>query len=99
VTCDSAEPKSIDELKSYGVSAMPALKGKDSILFGIQWLQGCKIIIHKSCINAKMEISTYHWQEDANGNAIQKPVEKDDHLIDAGRYAHERDMLETWVIS
>jgi phage terminase large subunit len=99
VTCDSAEPKSIDELKGYGVSAMPALKGKDSILFGIQWLQGCRIIIDKRCINAKMEISTYHWQEDANGNAIQKPVEKDDHLIDAGRYAHERDMLETWVIS
>ena len=99
VTCDSAEPKSIDELKGYGVSAMPAMKGKDSVLFGIQWLQGCEIVINKTCINAKNEISTYHWQEDANGNAIQKPVEANDHLIDAMRYAYERDMLETWIIS
>ena len=99
VTCDSAEPKSIDEIKGYGVAAMPALKGKDSVLFGIQWLQGCRLIIDKSCVNAKAEISTYHWQEDANGNAVQKPVEADDHLIDAGRYAHEADMIEVWLTS
>jgi phage terminase large subunit len=99
VTCDSAEPKSIAELQSCGVSAMAALKGKDSVLFGIQWLQGCEIIIDKKCVNTKNEISTYHWQEDPNGNAIQKPVEKDDHLIAAGRYAHESDMIEVWLTS
>jgi phage terminase large subunit len=96
VTCDSAEPKSIAELQQYGVSALGAVKGKDSVLFGIQWMQQQEIIIDSKCVNAKMEISTFHWQEDANGNALRKPVEKDDHLIAAGRYAHEGDMIEAW---
>lgn len=95
VTADSAEPKSIDELRGYGIAALSARKGKDSVIHGIQWLQQQEIIIDKACVNAKNEISTYHWQEDANGNAILKPVEKNDHLIDAGRYAHEQDMIES----
>lgn len=92
VMCDSAEPKSIAELKQYGVNAHGAAKGKDSVLFGYQWLQQQEIIIDKNCVNAKMEISTAHWEEDANGNALLKPSGKNDHLISAGRYAHENDM-------
>jgi len=92
VTCDSAEPKSIAELKKYGVYATGANKGKDSVLFGYQWLQQQEIIIDKKCINAKMEISTAHWLEDAGGNALPKPSGVNDHLIAAGRYAHEPDM-------
>ena len=92
VTCDSAEPKSIAELKKYGVYATGANKGKDSVLFGYQWLQQQEIIIDKKCINAKMEISTAHWLEDAGGNALLKPSGVNDHLIAAGRYAHEPDM-------
>jgi phage terminase large subunit len=99
VVCDSAEPKSIAELQQYGVSALAAVKGKDSVLFGIQWLQQQEIIIDSKCVNAKNEISTFHWQEDANGNAIRRPVEKNDHLIAAGRYAHEGDMIDTWLVS
>ena len=99
VTCDSAEPKSIAELQQHGVSATEARKGKDSVLHGIQWLQQQEIIIGKNCVNTKAEISTYHWQEDANGNALRKPVETDNHLIDAGRYAHEQDMIENWLVS
>lgn len=99
VTCDSAEPKSIAELQGYGISALEARKGKDSVLHGIQWLQQQEIIIDKSCVNTKAEISTYHWEEDANGNALRKPVDKDNHLIDAGRYAHEGDMVDNWLIS
>jgi phage terminase large subunit len=94
VVCDSAEPKSIAELQNYGVSAYPAMKGKDSVLFGYQWLQQQEIIIDKNCVNTKMEISTAHWMEDAGGNAILKPSGKNDHLIAAGRYAHENDMRE-----
>jgi phage terminase large subunit len=94
VTCDSAEPKSITELQNYGVSAQPAMKGKDSVLFGYQWLQQQEIIIDKNCVNTKMEISTAHWLEDAGGNAILKPSGVNDHLISAGRYAHEQDMRE-----
>lgn len=97
VVCDSAEPKSIAELKQHGVYASDAAKGKDSVLHGIQWLQQQEIIIDKNCVNLKNEISTYHWQEDAGGNAIRKPSEKNNHLIDAGRYAHEQDMIEQWT--
>jgi phage terminase large subunit len=92
VTCDSAEPKSIAELKSHKVNAVPAHKGKDSVLFGIQWLQQQTIVIDKKCINAQNEFSTYHWKEDAAGNATTTPVDKNNHLIDAGRYALEDDM-------
>ncbi len=97
IVCDSAEPKSIAELQQHGVSATSAAKGKDSVLHGIQWLQQQEIIIDKNCVNLKNEISTYHWQEDAGGNAIRKPSEKNNHLIDAGRYAHEQDMIEQWL--
>jgi phage terminase large subunit len=93
VICDSAEPKSIAELRRYGVNAHPAIKGKDSVLFGIQWLQQQEIIIDKQCINAQNEFSTYHWKEDAGGNAIPIPVDKYNHLIDAARYAYEEDSL------
>jgi phage terminase large subunit len=92
VVCDSAEPKSIAELKLYGVNATASFKGKDSVLFGYQWLQQQEIIIDKNCVNAKMEISTAHWLEDAGGNAMLKPSGVNDHLIAAGRYAHEQDM-------
>lgn len=95
VVCDSAEPKSIAELNGYGVNAGGAAKGKDSVLFGYQWLQQQTIIIDKNCVNTKAEISTAHWQEDAGGNAILKPNGTNDHLIAAGRYAHEIDMIGT----
>lgn len=92
VTCDSAEPKSIAELKIYGVSAYPAVKGKDSVNFGIQWLQQQTIVIDTMCINAQNEFRQYHWKEDAGGNRLPIPVAKNDHLIDACRYALEGDM-------
>jgi len=98
VVCDSAEPKSIAELQNYGVVAGAADKGKDSVLHGIQWLQQQEIIIDKNCVNTKMEISTAHWQEDAGGNAILKPNDTNDHLISAGRYAHEQDQKATWYM-
>ena len=100
VICDSAEPKSIVELQGYGVLARGAMKGKDSVLFGYQWLQQQEIIIDKNCVNTKMEVSTAHWMEDAGGNAMLKPNGTNDHLIAAGRYAHEQDMFnDNWLIS
>jgi phage terminase large subunit len=97
VTCDSAEPKSIAELRKYHVRALPATKGKDSVLFGIQWLQQQTIVVDSKCVNAQNEFRQYHWKEDASGNALPVPVEKHDHLIDAGRYAHERDAVDDRV--
>jgi phage terminase large subunit len=92
VTCDSAEPKSIAELIKFGVRARAAKKGKDSVNFGIQWLQRQTIIMDVSCIHAQHEISTYHWKEDKDGNAMKIPVDKDNHFIDQLRYAYEDDM-------
>ena len=97
VRCDSAEPKSIAELKDYGIRAMPCKKGKDSILHGIQWLQQQQIIIDVSCLKTKNEFQQYKWKEDKGGEALEKPVEHDDHLIDALRYAYEEDMHKTTV--
>ena len=92
VTCDSAEPKSITELRRAGINARPAQKGKDSVNFGIQWLQQREVVIDKGCVNAQMEFSFYHWKTDAGGNAMRMPVDKNNHLIDATRYAYEDDM-------
>lgn len=99
VTCDSAEPKSVTELQRYGVSARAAMKGKDSVLHGIQWLQQQKIVLDVKCVNARNELQSYKWKEDAGGNAMPVPLDKNNHLIDALRYAYEDEMQETWLIS
>ena len=93
VTCDSAEPKTIDYLSLNGINAIPAVKGADSINRGIRYLQGYEIIIHESCQNFKNEIEQYHWKEDKYGNAMAKPVDANNHLLDALRYAIEDEML------
>lgn len=92
IRCDSAEPKSIRELKDNGVNAYPARKGKDSVLFGIQWLQQQTIVIDKRCINFIREAQSYKWKEDTAGNALPIPVDKFNHLWDELRYAYEDDM-------
>lgn len=99
LTCDSAEPKSIIELQRYGVNARAASKGKDSVLHGIQWLQQQTIILDSNCINLRNELQQYKWKEDAGGNAMPVPVDKNNHLIDALRYAYEQDMEDAWLIS
>lgn len=92
VVCDSAEPKSIQELRNLGVKALPAKKGKDSVNFGIQWLQRQEIIIDVKCQNIKNEFMTYKWKEDAKGNVLDIPVDRDNHGVDAIRYAYQDEM-------
>lgn len=99
VTCDSAEPKTINYLANNGINAVPAIKGADSINRGIRWLQGYEIIIHTECQNFKNEIEQYHWREDKYGNAMADPVDKDNHLMDAIRYACEQEILEAEIIA
>lgn len=99
VVCDSAEPKSIKELQNKNINAQPAKKGKDSINFGIQWLQQQHIVIDSKCINARNEISTYHWKKDKDGNAMRVASEKNNHLIDGLRYAYENDMNDDWYMT
>jgi phage terminase large subunit len=95
VRCDSAEPKSIRELREHKINAVPADKGKDSVNFGIQWLQQQTIIVDVSCINARNELMAYKWKEDASGQVASppRPVDKNNHFIDDMRYAHEKDMV------
>lgn len=95
VTCDSAEPKSIAELQMYGVRALAAAKGKDSVIFGVQWLQQQNIIIDTKCINARMELNVYHWKKDKDGNSIRQPIDKNNHLIDALRYAYDDEYMRS----
>lgn len=92
VTCDSAEPKSIVELRRYDVRAKGARKGKDSVLHGIQWLQQQIIVIDKACVNTQNEFRQYKWKEDKDGIAMRQPVDFNNHIIDALRYAYEDDM-------
>ena len=95
ITCDSAEPKSIAELRQYGLTTTAAQKGKDSINFGIQWLQKMHIIIDSSLTEAVNEFTVYQWMQDKDGNVLPKPIDKNNHIIDAIRYGLERDMRWT----
>lgn len=90
IKADSAEPKSIDELREYGVRHIKAArKGKDSINNGIQYIQGYQIIIHPRCANFITEISNYTWDQDKFGTKINRPIDEFNHLMDAMRYALE----------
>jgi len=98
ITADSAEPKSIAELKSYGMRVMAAKKGKDSVKNGIQWVQDLEIIIHPQCVNFLTEISNYTWDQDKFGNKLNVPIDDFNHLMDAMRYALEQYITEQkWV--
>ena len=92
-TADSAEPKSIDELKSMGLRIKGAKKGKDSIKNGIQWIQDLQIIVHPRCVNFLTEISNYTWDKDKFGNKLNKPIDDFNHLMDAMRYGLEDDII------
>lgn len=90
ILADSAEPKSNDELRFLGLSGVrPAAKGKDSILNGIQYLQGYRILIHPRCAHFAAEIGGYCWEKDRSGAALNRPADRDNHLMDAMRYAME----------
>ena len=90
IKADSAEPKSIDELREAGLSHVKAArKGKDSVNNGIQYIQNYHIIIHPRCVNFITEISNYTWDEDKFGNKINQPIDDFNHLMDAMRYGLE----------
>ena len=93
VVCDSAEPKSIQELCNYQINAIGAIKGKDSVNHGIQWLKQQEIIIDKRLQNTINEFQLYHWKRDKDGNVHNVPVDRNNHHIDALRYAFEDEML------
>lgn len=99
ITADSAEPKSIDELKTLGLRHIKgAKKGKDSINNGIQWIQELEIIIHPRCVNFITEISNYMWAKDKFDKKLNTPIDDFNHLMDAMRYALEENITgDKWL--
>lgn len=88
VTCDN-EAKSIADLRRRGINAKASKKGAGSIEYGIKFIQGFKIIVDIGCPNTIKELSGYKWREDKDGNIIPKPVDMNNHSLDAIRYALE----------
>ena len=87
IVCDSAEPKSIEELKRNGITrAVASIKGRDSIINGIQLLQQYKIIVHPKCKYIQEELKNYCWKKDKDGNYINTPIDKFNHGLDSLRY-------------
>jgi phage terminase large subunit len=86
IYCDSAEPKSIADLRKLKVKAVAVDKGSDSIRFGIDKLQEKKILVTQRSTNTISNLRHYVWETDRNGKATNKPIDKHNHSIDAGRY-------------
>ncbi len=95
VVPDSAEPKSNDELISYGLNIMPAQKGKGSVNQGIQLVQSQRISVTKRSQNIKKEYMNYLWEVDRNSVVINTPEGGFDHAMDAGRYGMETLNIDT----
>ncbi|NDG51988.1 MAG: terminase, partial [Flavobacteriia bacterium] len=87
IFADSAEPKSIDELHRYGWNCKPASKGKDSVLMGIDLMKRYNIFVTSRSTNTIQEFRNYKWVEDKDGVLLNKPVDKNNHSIDATRYS------------
>lgn len=90
IRADCAEPKSNDELRRLGISRLTkASKGADSVRHGIDTIQQYRIIVKPSCQNTIAELSSYIWAKNSDGSGKDKPVDKNNHLMDALRYAME----------
>lgn len=102
VVADSAEPKSIDEIKGYQISIIPAQKGKDSVVYGIGVVQDERISITKRSVNIIKEYRNYLWEVDKDGKVLNVPEEPYHYSMDAVRYGivslapviNKRDFLE-----
>lgn len=100
ITADSAEPKSIDRLRTLGLRRVRAAqKGKDSILNGIDRIQDYELIVHPRCKNFLVEIYNYTWAKDRFGRTINKPIDDFNHLMDAMRYALESDTKHARILN
>lgn len=89
IVADCAEPRLITELRAeHGIRRLVASrKGKDSVMAGVSKLQGYQIIVHPSCTHIMDEFYSYCYQQDKEGNWLNKPEDKNNHLMDALRYA------------
>lgn len=86
IYADSAEPKSIEELRRLGLNIIGAEKGRDSIMYGINKMQQDNFFVTENSINLVKELRGYVWQTDKAGKKVNKPIDDYNHLIDAMRY-------------
>ena len=89
---DSSEPKSIDEIKRYGIMIKGVTKGKDSIKYGIDVMQQQEYFVTSQSENLIKELRSYSWDKDKEGKKLNRPIEYFNHAIDALRY-HEMEAL------
>lgn len=89
VIADSAEPKSIDEIRAYGVTILPTVKGNDSVKQGIQFVQRQRISVTNRSFNIINEYKRYMWMEDKDGKIINKPEHQWSHSMDSIRYSFD----------
>ncbi|HFI0500243.1 TPA: PBSX family phage terminase large subunit [Streptococcus suis] len=96
ITADSAEQRLIAELQAKGIRRLvPSIKGKGSINAGIDFMKQFKIYIHPSCVKTIEEFDTYIYKQDKDGKWLNEPVDSNNHIIDAIRYALERYHIQT----
>lgn len=90
IIADSAEKRLITEIKRKGISNLkPSIKGQGSIMQGVQFIQGFKIYVHPTCKHTIEELNTYTFDQDKDGNWLNKPIDANNHLMDALRYSLE----------
>jgi len=92
IYADSSEPKSIEEIRRYGKTIKGVTKGKDSINFGIQIMQSQEYLVTSNSVNLIKELRSYVWDTDKTGVRLNKPIDFNNHSIDATRY-HEMEVL------
>ncbi len=86
--CDPSEPKSTNELRGYNINAISAKGGKGSVNHGIQYIQHFdEVIIHQELQDCINEFQTYQWEKNRDGEVMNVPIDRDNHYIDALRYA------------
>lgn len=92
ITADSAEPKSVGDYRAYGSLCRPAIKGPDSVKYGIKWLQSLtKIVIDPArCPNCVKEFSEYEYERNRDNEVVTGYPDANNHTIDAVRYAMEK---------
>lgn len=98
VLADSAEPKSIDEIGTYGINIIGAWKGAGSVLAGIQYIQDQKIFLTKRSANVLHEYRNYLWETDRDGKILNEPEHTYSHSMDAVRYAIAYDVKSESIL-
>jgi phage terminase large subunit len=87
VYADSSEPKTIDDLYLMGLNVHPVVKGKDSVMWGIDLMKQYNIVVTSRSVNLIKELRNYTYAKDKEGKALNQPIDAFNHAIDAARYA------------